>query len=125
MIPNHLPAPGNRFYAWYFSRQMLVVVIRFAGDRPEVPDESRGGKKPKTIVSQIDFPPVKTLSGTTPELVVIVMPTFAKSNYSEEKIIAAIVTGVIAAAADQMRQRIDARRGMKQHYRTNHEAPDY
>jgi hypothetical protein len=31
------------FYAWYFSQQLLVVVIGFAGDGSEVPDESNGG----------------------------------------------------------------------------------
>jgi len=75
--PSHLPAPGNRFYAWYFSRQLLVVVIRFAGDGSEVPDESNGGEKLKSVVRQIDFPPIKSLSGTTPKLVMVVVPTFA------------------------------------------------
>jgi len=28
---------------WHFSRQLLVVVIGFAGDGSEVPDESNGG----------------------------------------------------------------------------------
>lgn len=35
--------PRNRFYPWYFSQQLLVVVIGFAGDGSEVPDESNGG----------------------------------------------------------------------------------
>lgn len=75
-IPNSLAGAGNRFYAWYFSRQLLVVVIGFAGDGSEVPDESNGGEKLKSIVRQIDFPPIKSLSGTTPKLVMIVVPTF-------------------------------------------------
>ena len=77
VIPNSLAAPGKRFYPWYFSRQLLVVVIGFAGDGSEVPDESNGGEKLKSIVRQIDFPPIKSLSGTTPKLVMVVVPTFA------------------------------------------------
>jgi hypothetical protein len=53
------------------------VVIGFAGDGSEVPDESNGGEKLKSIVRQIDFPPIKSLSGTTPKLVMVVVPTFA------------------------------------------------
>jgi hypothetical protein len=71
------PRLATVFMAWYFSRQLLVVVIGFAGDGSEVPDESNGGEKLKSIVRQIDFPPIKSLSGTTPKLVMVVVPTFA------------------------------------------------
>jgi len=77
VIPNSLARAWQPFLCWYFSGQLLVVVIGFAGDGSEVPDESNGGEKLKSIVSQIDFPPIKSLSGTTPKLVMVVVPTFA------------------------------------------------
>lgn len=54
----------------------------------------------------------------------IVVPAFAEGEERQPKIIAALVAGVVAFAAEEMRQRIDARGGVKQHSGAQNESPN-
>ena len=54
----------------------------------------------------------------------VVVPTFAKSNQGKQEVISALIFCIVSAAADQMRYGIDAGGSMKQYRGAYDESPD-
>ena len=57
-------------------------------------------------------------------MMMVVVPAFAQGDQREPEVVAALVAGVVTLGAEQMRQGIDARRGMKQHGGAKDETPN-
>ncbi len=70
-----------------------------------------------SVVGEVHFPPANSLPTGVHELVVIVVPAFAESDQSENKIVAAVIFCLEAARAPNVRQRIDAERAVIQQHR--------
>jgi hypothetical protein len=90
----------------------------------EAVDQPGVRQRLEAVVSDVDFPPVKTLARAALVAVVVVVPAFAKGDQRENEAVAGVVPGVEAAAAHQMRHRVDAGRAVEERGRADEEAPD-
>ena len=102
------------------------MVIFIGGERHgfEVPDEAGPGKRFEQVVGDVNFPPVKALARGVHVAVMIVVPAFAERDQRENKAVAAVVLGFVTAFAEQVRQRIDAGRRVKQNRGADEKSPD-
>src|SRR5258708_39298539 len=80
--------------------QLFVVAVRLMGHRLEIPDDADPGEYFQKIVSDIDLPPVKSLTGAAHMLVVIVVPAFTQSYQRQPKIVTALVASFVALPAE-------------------------
>src|SRR5690349_25054624 len=77
------------------------------GDAAEFADKAEPGEELQAVVGEIDFPPVKTLAGGGHEVMMIVVPAFAKGNQRQQPVVFAGVRGGKTALSDDVRKRID------------------
>ncbi len=90
----------------------------------EAPNQSGPSEELEAVVSGVDFPPVETVAGRALIAVVVIVPTFAETDYREDETIAGIIVGFEAPFAHEMGHRVDARRAMEQRRCADKEAPD-
>src|ERR1700689_1393176 len=90
----------------------------------QVPDYAAGFEQLEHVVSDIDFPPEKTVARRGREVVMIVVPSFAERDHREREAVAAVVVGLVAAAAEDVRQRINGEGAVREHHGRNEKAPD-
>jgi len=90
----------------------------------KIPNQAGPRQDFEQIVGNIDFPPIKALSGGIHVAVMIVVPTLAQGDEREEQAVAAVVFGFITAFAEQVGQRINGRRGMKQNRGADEKSPN-
>ena len=79
----------------------------------QVPNEPSPGQGFEQIVGDVNFPPVKTLADGAHVAVMVVMPALAQGDQRQNQAVPAVVLSIVAAFAQQMRQRVDAGSGMK------------
>jgi hypothetical protein len=82
------------------------------------------GKQNHRIVGNVNFPPVKSLTGGHGIVVVIVVPAFTRRNQGQQCIVATRIPCFISSAAEHVVQRADRHRGMQQYRGGDEKAPD-
>src|SRR5882724_6695976 len=105
------------FRAFAFGENGLGHVL-------QIPNNSSPGKCPEKVVSDVEFPPIKTLARRGHVAVVIVMPAFAKRDDRENEAVARIVVRLEAALAHQVGHRVDAGRAVEKGGGADEEAPN-
>ncbi|KAG1441034.1 hypothetical protein G6F57_018834 [Rhizopus arrhizus] len=94
------------------------------GNRLEALYQAEGRHDAQAVPGQVHLPPAEALADRSREEVVVVVPAFAKGKQGQPEVVAAVIAGLEAAAAESMRQRVDGHGGMEQHDGGNEEAPD-
>jgi hypothetical protein len=69
-------------------------------DWPKVAHQSEEGHKTQYVVGYIDFAPEEALAGGAGKKVMVVVPTFSKSEKSEPKVILAFVFRIIPSSSE-------------------------
>src|SRR6266853_5301588 len=108
-----LSLSGNRL----LSEQMR-------GDFAEVPDNPQPRHDLQGVVSNVNLPPEEALTRRSHEVVMIVVPAFSECEQGEEPIVAAGISGFVAARTEEVRERIDGERVMPQQHGAQAEAPN-
>src|SRR6266700_133508 len=99
--------------ASYHARSQLVLVAQHLhGWRLQIPDNSEPGQDSHDVIGWIELPPPKALPGTALVGMMIVVPTLAHREQSQQPIVARVVSGDVPLAAANMRERIDAECGV-------------
>lgn len=86
-IPSRDDSPHSGIALGKFSRGLIHALWRNA----KVPYQAEPRKHGQDVVRDVDLPPVKSLSFRPRIVVVIVMPTFAEGDQSQEPMIAAVI----------------------------------
>jgi hypothetical protein len=58
-------------------------------------------------------------------LVMVIVPAFAQGKQGKEKVVAAVIIGLVTFAADQVRDGVNGRGCMEEHDRADEEPPNH
>src|SRR3984957_125471 len=90
----------------------------------QVPDYAAGLEQLERVVRDVDFPPVKSVSRRCRVMMVVVVPALAERDHREREAVAAVVVGLVAAPAEDVRQRIDRKGAVREDDSRNKKSPD-
>src|SRR5271168_2967306 len=101
-----------------------VFVEQLLRDLAEIPDDPERLEHLETVVGEIDLPPEKSVARRGRVVMVIVVPAFAERDHREREAVAAVVAGLVAAPAEDVGERVDRERAVREHNRRDKESPD-
>jgi len=101
----------------------FFAIDHFLGRFPDLINDADEFQKTQNVISWVDLPPEETLTCAVRVVVVIVMPSFSKRKYCQNKAILARLTGFVAAAAQQMAEGIDGKSRVIKNHRAQAESP--
>ncbi len=89
----------------------------------EVPDQASGGERAQHVVRAVDLPPAEALARRHLVVMVVVVPALAHGDECEHEVVARVVVGGVAAAAPQVRERVDRERAVPAQHLGHRERP--
>src|ERR1019366_7013457 len=82
------------------------LIEQFWGHLAQLPDDARRFEHLEHVVGDVDFPPEKTVARCRRVMMVVVVPSLAERDHREREAVAAVVAGLVAAPAEDVRKRI-------------------
>src|SRR5260221_8060084 len=101
-----------------------MLLEQLGRDLAQVPDYAEGFEQFERVVGDVDFPPEKSVARGGWVVMVIVVPSFAQRDHRECEAVAAVVVGLVATAAEDVRERIDGKGAVREHDGRNKKTPD-
>ena len=86
-------------------------------------NRSERGEEPKAMPGGVDLPPPEPLAGRGRIAVMVVVPPLAQGNGGEQRVVAAVVGGVVAPAPPAVGERVDAEGRVIEQHRRDREPP--
>src|SRR4051794_35782741 len=84
------------------------LFVRARRDGAQIPDQPEPRKQLQDVESDVDLPPVEPLARRGHAVVVVVVPALTERDERQEKAVAARVLRLETAAAQRVRERVDA-----------------
>src|SRR5208282_906231 len=100
-----------------------VLIEHLRRHLAQVPDNAGRFEHPEHVVGDVDFPPEKAVARCRRVMMVVVVPSLAERDHREREAVAAVVAGLVAAPAEDVRKRIDRKGAVGKDHGRNEKAP--
>src|SRR2546427_8808757 len=89
----------------------------------QIPDDPEPREHAQNVESNIYFPPEETLASRSHVVMMVVVPALTHGHQGQQSVVLAGISGGVASATEDMRERINRERTVPQNYRTDAIAP--